>query len=105
VLNPETAGRYQEAILFRETEEQYAPYAQPAEMVLPPLFFTEEQAQQVAELGATITSYVEETFALAVTGQLDIVAEWETYLATLEGMGLPQYLEIHQAAYDAWRGQ
>lgn len=101
VLDPETADRNMEAILYRATEENYAPYGQPAEMALPPLFFTSEQADQVATFGPTITAYVDETFARAVTGQLDIEADWDNYLATLEGMGLPQYLQTHQAAYDA----
>lgn len=101
VADPERAGRSLETMLYRETRGKYLPYAQPAELVLPPLFFTQEQAQEVAELEATIAAYVEETFALAVSGQLDIAAEWENYLATLEGMGLAQYLQIHQDAYDA----
>ena len=74
-------------------------------MALPPLFFAEEQAQEVAELGATITSYVEETFALAITGEIEIETEWDNYLATLEGMGLSRYLQIHQEAYDSGREQ
>ncbi|MGH2557797.1 MAG: ABC transporter substrate-binding protein, partial [Thermomicrobiales bacterium] len=101
VLDPEKADRSQETILYRATQEQYVPYAQPAELVLPPLFFAEEQAQEVAELGATITGYVEETLALAVSGQIDIEAEWDNYLSTLEGMGHPRYLQIYQEAYDA----
>jgi putative aldouronate transport system substrate-binding protein len=101
VLKPEEAAYSLETILYRATKDKYEPQAQPAELVLPPLFFSQEQAQQVADLDATINAYVEESFALAVTGQLDIAAEWETYLATLEGMGLAQYLQIHQEAYDA----
>ncbi|MGH2535392.1 MAG: hypothetical protein ACRDJW_24285 [Thermomicrobiales bacterium] len=46
-----------ESVLYQETREKYVPCAQPAEMVLPPLFFTEEQARQVAELGSTVTGY------------------------------------------------
>jgi len=104
VTDPAEAEFTMEYILYRETRDNYVPYSQPEEWVLPPLYFTEGQAQQVAELDAAITAYVDETFAFAVTGQLDIEAEWETYLATLEGMGLAQYLQLHQEAYDAWRG-
>ncbi|MGH2557998.1 MAG: extracellular solute-binding protein [Thermomicrobiales bacterium] len=103
-IDPAEADHNLEAILFRETKNNYAPYQQPAEMVLPPLFFTEEQAQQVAEMGTTIKDYVEQTFASAIIGQFDIDGQWEEYLATLEGMGLPQYLQIHQEVYDARNG-
>jgi putative aldouronate transport system substrate-binding protein len=102
VMNPEIADRSLETILFRATDENYAPYAQPAEMTLPPLFFDEADALVVAEVGATIADYVQETTARVITGQTNIEAEWETYLATLESMGLPQLLDVHQRAYDAW---
>lgn len=94
-----------EVILFTETEQKYAPLQQSAEMVLPPeLYFSEEQAQLVADLSTTIQDYVDQVFAQAVTGQIDIEAEWENYVATLEGMGLPQYLQVHQETYDARPG-
>ncbi|MGH2557799.1 MAG: extracellular solute-binding protein [Thermomicrobiales bacterium] len=99
VADPELPS--QPTILYQETAEKYVPYGQPAEMVLPPLFFNEEQAQQVAEMGNTINDYVEQTFAAAIIGEFDIEGQWEEYLGTLEGMGLEQYLAIHQAALDA----
>ncbi|MGH2562598.1 MAG: extracellular solute-binding protein [Thermomicrobiales bacterium] len=100
-IDPAEADQNLEAILYRETKENYEPHQQPAEWTLPPLFFTEEQAQQVAEIGTTIGDYVEQTFAAAITGSFDIEGQWEEYLATLEGMGLPQYLQIHQEVFDA----
>lgn len=90
-----------EVILYNQTKENYEPYKQPAEMSLPPLYFSEAQAQLVSELTPTITAYVDETFARAVTGQIDIAAEWENYLASLEAMGLSQFVQAHQEVYDA----
>lgn len=101
VADPARVDRLQPTILYRETEANYAPYQQPAEWTLPPLYFDEEQAQQVVEIGGTIADYVKQTFALAVTGQQDIDAEWSSYLSTLQEMGLDRYLAIYQAAYDA----
>lgn len=70
-------------------------------MAFPPLYFSEDQAQLVSELTPTITAYVDETLARAVTGQIDIAAEWENYLASLEAMGLSQFVQAHQEVYDA----
>jgi putative aldouronate transport system substrate-binding protein len=92
-----------EVILFNKTNEDYLPYKQPDEMTLPPLYFTEEQAQFVAEVTPTIEAYVDETFSRAVTGQIDIEAEWENYKATLESMGLAQFITAHQEVYDSAR--
>jgi putative aldouronate transport system substrate-binding protein len=90
-----------EVILYNETTNNYLPYKQPDEMTLPPLYFSEDQAQFVAEATPTIEALVDETFARAVSGQLDIDAEWENYLGQLEGMGLTQFIASHQEVYDA----
>jgi putative aldouronate transport system substrate-binding protein len=98
------APRHVEVILYNETKNNYEPYKQPAEMALPPLYFSEEAAQFIAELQPTIQAAVEETFAQAVTGQINIEQAWEGYLGTLEGMGLAQFVAYHQEAYDATKG-
>ena len=90
-----------EVILFNQTNENYLPYKQPDDMALPPLYFSEDQAQFVAEVTPTIEALVDETFARGATGQIDIEAEWENYLAQLEAMGLAQFVQAHQDVYDA----
>ena len=69
-------------------------------MNLPPMYFTEEQANQVATILPQLETYVDETFARAVTGQIDIEAEWESYLANLESIGLSRFVELHQEVLD-----
>jgi putative aldouronate transport system substrate-binding protein len=86
------------------TEEAYEPYQQPLEMWLPPLSFTQDQAVAIADPEATITQYVNQMFARFVRGEGDIDAEWDTYVATLEQMGLADYLQVYQEAYDAKYG-
>jgi putative aldouronate transport system substrate-binding protein len=68
---------------------------------LPPLYFSPDQAQDVAGFAATINPYVMQTFAQVCTGDLDVEDDWESYLGTLEGMGLPQFLALNQEVYDA----
>jgi putative aldouronate transport system substrate-binding protein len=71
---------------------------------LPPLAFTEKQAVAIADPEATIVQYVKEMFTRFVRGEGDIDAEWDQYLATLDGMGLAPYLQVYQEAYDAKYG-
>ncbi len=93
-----------EFLLFTMTRDNYEPYKQPAEMVLPPLALSDEQASAIADPEATITQYVNQMFARFVRGEGDVDAEWDQYLATLEGMGLADYLRVYQEAYDAKYG-
>ncbi|PZE22861.1 ABC transporter substrate-binding protein [Paenibacillus xerothermodurans] len=90
-----------ELILYKETKEKYEPYRQDEKTVLPPLFFTNEQATEAADLEKTINDYVKEMIARFVTGDVNIDSDWETYLKNLEDMNLQRYLEIYQLAYDA----
>jgi putative aldouronate transport system substrate-binding protein len=103
-VDPNTASLNVEAILHHETKTKYEPYKQPAEMVLPPLTFTEEQATAIADPEATIAQYVNQMFAQFVRREADIDTEWEQYLATLDGMGLAAYLQVYQEAYDVKYG-
>ncbi len=102
VMDPEIADRSLETILYTETKEKYVPYGQPGEWTLPPLFFSADDAGSVAELDALLKNYVDETLAQVVTGQIDAEAEWDSYLANLENIGLSRYIDIHQRAYDNW---
>ena len=101
---PEEAPNAVEVILFNQTKEKYEPYKQPAEMALPTLYFSPDQAQTVAELTPTIQAYVDQTFAQAVTGQIDIEQAWSDYTSTLSGMGLDDFVAMHQDVFDASQG-
>jgi putative aldouronate transport system substrate-binding protein len=90
-----------QVLLYRETKRAFEPYKQPLNTIVPPLFFTEQQASELADLTKTINDYVDEMFARFVINDADINKEWENYLKTLEKMNLKKYIEIHQAAYDA----
>ncbi|MBD2870047.1 ABC transporter substrate-binding protein [Paenibacillus sp. IB182493] len=90
-----------EVILYNETKNKYEPFRQKQESVLPELFFTNEQAAELADLDKTITDFVKEMTARFIIGDANLEKEWETYLENLESMNLPRYLEIYQSAYDA----
>ena len=84
-----------------DQSKKIEPYAQPIEKVVPPLYFTAEQAQELADIEATITRFVDESMSRFTNGDDNINddAAWETYLATLDQMGLSRMLEIYRDAH------
>ncbi len=70
------------------------------EEVIPKLIFTTEESETISTIETVLKSYVEESMASFVTGTMDIDADWDSYLAELETIGLKEYLEVVQGAYD-----
>lgn len=89
-----------EVILF-EAAKQYEPYKADSSLVIPPLFYDEEQAAELVNLEKTIIDYKKEMLARFITGDADLESEWGTYLDTMNQMGLERYAQIIQEAYDA----
>ncbi|GAB4436523.1 MAG: ABC transporter substrate-binding protein [Chloroflexi bacterium OHK40] len=58
-------------------------------------------ADEVATLRTNITDYINQNALQFVTGTRDLDTEWDAYVAELEQLGLPRYLELMQQAYDA----
>ncbi|MEW4368290.1 ABC transporter substrate-binding protein [Paenibacillus kandeliae] len=90
-----------EEILYTETKDKYEPYKQETASIMPPLFFSADQTSEMADLSKTLWDYVNEMNARFITGDQDVDAGWDTYVQTLDSMGLPRYLEIYQQVYDA----
>lgn len=90
-----------EVILYNETKNNYEPYKSANLLTVPPLFMTNEQATEVADLSKTVNDYVDEMLARFVIGDADIDKEWDTYLKTLDSMNLKRLIEVYQEAYDA----
>ncbi|GGD47248.1 hypothetical protein [Paenibacillus nasutitermitis] len=65
-----------EGILYTETQK-YEPHAPDISSVVPQLFFTEEQANQLADLKKSISDYANQMFARFITGDADIGSEWD----------------------------
>ena len=93
----------QEYRLWKWTRDHYEPYGISREDVLPDLFFTPQQAREIADLRATIQDFVESSVARFVTGAQNIRSDsaWQAYMRELRQMGVDRYVEIYQEAYDA----
>lgn len=63
------------------------------------LVFNEEETEIVIEYRSTINTYVSQSFAEFVTGVRDIDAEWDSYVAEFEKMGLEPYMEAVNSCY------
>lgn len=68
--------------------------------VFPTLVYTADESNRLNTLKTDITMYVEQACGQFITGELDIEENWDTYISTLESIGLDEIVAIEQAAYD-----
>jgi len=95
-------GSGEEAHYYAIVRDKYQPYAIPIEDMLPTLFYTEDEASEVAQYQATINTYVNEAIARFIIGDLDVDSDaaWEAYKKELENLGVNEYLQVIQGACD-----
>ena len=89
-----------EVILYEETRDKMEPYQVNTDMIVPPLPFAEDAAAEIIDLESSLSNYVTEMIARFTIGDADIETEWNDYLAELDRIGLPRYIELVQEAYD-----
>ena len=89
-----------EVVLFNETKVKMEPYQADIDMIIPPLTFDEDVTAEQIDLEGTLATYVNEMIARFIVGDVDIEDGWDDYLAELERIGLPRYIELMQEAYD-----
>jgi putative aldouronate transport system substrate-binding protein len=69
---------------------------------LPILYFSSENQKRIASIGTDVNAHVVQSMARFITGDLSIEGNWENYSSSLEKMGIKEYMEIYQKAYDVW---
>ncbi|WP_404455568.1 extracellular solute-binding protein [Virgibacillus necropolis] len=74
------------------------------EEVWPDFTYTEEESRVLSSSGADIEKYVKEMRDKFITGDLPF-SEWDKYVETIKDMGLDEYLEIKQAAYERYKSK
>lgn len=67
---------------------------------VPALKFTSEKTKSINEIRTNLKTYVEESAARFITGDLSLEKDWDKYVSELEKIGLSKFLEVSQAAYD-----
>ncbi len=68
----------------------------------PNVVYTSEENDQRNKYFTAIQNYIQSTKAEFIIGTQDIDANWDTFLQTLDSMGLQELLAIEQAAYDRY---
>lgn len=69
------------------------------EEIIVSLPYEDNEIQEMSDLKAVIEPYVEQCMTQFATGVLPF-SEWDTYLETLDQMGLERYIELMQTAYE-----
>ena len=68
--------------------------------VVETILYTEEEELAIAEIKASLWSYIQECQTRFIMGEMSLDTDWDNYLATLDSIGLQEYLEVTQTAYD-----
>jgi putative aldouronate transport system substrate-binding protein len=82
-----------------KTIESFVKYRKP-EAAVAGLVYNEQEQEVMDSLHSTILSYVRESFARFVTGNLNIDRDWDAYIAEFSKMGLEDVIQVTQSAYD-----
>lgn len=88
--------------LSLETAEQLKPYL--PDEIWPDFTYTEEENKQLESLEADIIKYADENRDKFIAGTLAL-SEWDSYVDTVQKMGLDRYMEIQKEAYERYRKQ
>lgn len=63
--------------------------------------YTEEETEFMSTIGSDIHTYINEMEAKFINGSVPF-SEWDNYVEDVKRMGVDQYMEIYQAAYDRY---
>lgn len=74
-----------------------------AKDTFPIVAYTNEETEARTSLRTDVSNYIKQMRAEFITGQTDIDEGWDTYVETVNQMGMTQLLEIEQAAYDRYQ--
>jgi putative aldouronate transport system substrate-binding protein len=85
-----------------EATDKMEPYF--IEEVWPSFTYTVEENQRLVALSSDIEKYVSEMQAKFITGETPF-SEWDNYVKAIEDMGLEDYMEIYQSAYERYKGE
>lgn len=85
--------------VFRYIDNPKYNYKAHPETTLGIINYTNEEAQEQAEIIVNVTSYVSESMAQFITGSRPL-SDWDDYVKELEKMGLSTWVENAQAAFD-----
>lgn len=69
---------------------------------LPAVRLTDEETETIANIKSGILDQILQMSARWIAGESDIDADWDSYISSLNGIGLEEYVNIYQQAYDRY---
>jgi putative aldouronate transport system substrate-binding protein len=96
----EPGGTGSERFLFVKTKENYEPYGIAVNKLIPPLYYSAADVSEIAMLTTNINTYVEESIAKFIVGDLNIETGWTAFQNELKRLGIDRYLQIIQTTYN-----
>lgn len=83
---------------YKDTKTYYEPYR--SDMMVPPLMYTQEEADERAMIQTGLTDYMKESMMGFMVGNKDLDKDWDSYVKEFDSLNLPRILEITQTSYD-----
>ena len=74
-------------------------YKDVPEEIVGRISYTAEEDMELADIPANIKSYAEECRVRFILGELSLDSDWDNYVATLQSIGLDDYIKISQTVY------
>lgn len=98
-IMPEVYAKFpksSEELNKKKIDELYGPYIVKEKM--PNYWLTAKESAEITTIQTDIDKYVKDKRAAWITGQANIDAEWEGYLAQLNKLGLEKYMKVYTDA-------
>lgn len=95
----ETSALWSEGMSLYEMYEPFIDFDQ-----WPRPYYSVDESKRISELRTDLFDLVEQKKAKWIVGSEDIDAGWESYKQSLENMGVSEYIQLSQAAYDRYQG-
>ena len=83
----------------RAAQEALDPYV-PDQIYAEPLL-DEETSDRRSVLWTDLNNYMTETLSKMIRGELNFESDWDTYVETMNAIGIDEWVSIYQTAYDA----
>ena len=72
---------------------------------LPTLSLTAEEMETYSAKSNDVSTYMDEVIIKLMIGDMDVEAEWDNYIASLESLGVNEMIEIYEAAYERYQNK
>ncbi len=99
---PALSGRM---VVFYKATKVYAKTTPGINAVLPDLYYAQSDIDQISRMKTTINDYVNEQVTAFITGKTDVDSGWNSYISQLNSMGLQNYIQLIQKAYNNQYGK